>query len=225
MSSIAIGSLQRVTASALSTAVRTRTMSIQATPLPQSTAFFLCDIQERFRPHIWQYPHVVATANKMVQASKVLKVPLVVTEHVPKTFGTTAAELDVTTAVCCLSKTKFSMWTDQVKDLVLNKLQSKSAVLFGIESHVCVTQTALDLLRNNIDVYVLADGVSSINKDEVKIALKRLEQAGAIITSSESILFQMMVDSTHEQFKAISKLVKDSKEASAAALETFGPNL
>ncbi|KAH6562816.1 hypothetical protein BASA50_002119 [Batrachochytrium salamandrivorans] len=220
-----LNTARQPTTAVMSTGVCTRSISKLVTPLPQSTAFFLCDVQERFRPHIWQYPHVIATASKMVQASKILNIPLIVTEHVPKTFGSTVPELDISTAFCCLPKTKFSMWTDEVRDLVVHKLHTKSAVLFGIESHVCVTQTALDLLRNDIAVYVLADGVSSMNKSEVKIAMERLRKAGATITSSESILFEMLVDSTHADFKAISGLVKTTKGTTTAALEVLGPNL
>nr|KAJ3419939.1 Isochorismatase domain-containing protein 1 [Polyrhizophydium stewartii] len=233
-----------------------------ATPTPSNTAFFLCDIQERFRPLIWQYPHVVATANKMVRvlhavrspmlgadgpwsarqvrAAGLLNVPVIVTEQHPKALGSTAVELDVSKAVGRFPKTKFSMWIPEVEDLVVNKLKTKAAVLFGIE-------TALDLLRNDIDVFVLADGVSSINRGEIPVALQvrlargcaqwpppqqtltlrmqRLREAGATITTSESILFQMMVDSAHPQFKAVSALVKEAKDATAATVETFSANL
>ncbi|KAI8921651.1 Isochorismatase-like protein [Entophlyctis helioformis] len=194
-------------------------------PSLASTAFFVCDIQERFRPLIHNFPSVVATAHKMIEAAKILSVPLIVTEQHPKGLGHTVAELDVAGAHCRLPKTKFSMWTPEVESIVTKELKSKSAVLFGIESHVCVTQTALDLLRNDIDVYVLADGVSSMNKEEVPIAIQRLKEAGAVITSSESILFQLLVDSNHTHFKAISNLVKTTKDSTASALKGLTSSL
>ncbi|ORZ15501.1 Isochorismatase-like protein [Lobosporangium transversale] len=179
----------------------------------KSTAFFLCDIQEKFRSHIFQYPSVVATAQKMIAAHKILDIPLIVTEQNPTALGQTATELDISQAKVNIPKTKFSMLVPEVE----KELQGiKSVVLFGIESHVCVLQTALDLLENNFDVHVLADGVSSMNSFEIDHALNRVKSAGGFVTTSESILFQLMGDSKHENFRSISKLVKETKEATAS---------
>ncbi|KAJ3117046.1 Isochorismatase domain-containing protein 1 [Phlyctochytrium bullatum] len=190
----------------------------------QSTAFFVCDIQEKFRPHIWNYQHVVNTAAKMVKASKILNIPLVVTEQNPKALGGTVPELDISGAVINAPKTKFSMWVPEVEAKVRG-LNTTDVVLFGIESHVCVLQTAMDLIEGGIHVWVLADGVSSMNKGEVKIAVERMRAAGATITTSDSILFQLLVDAKHENFKAVQGIVKDTKETTTSALETLIANL
>ncbi|KAF9356032.1 Isochorismatase domain-containing protein 1 [Mortierella sp. NVP85] len=178
----------------------------------QSTAFFLCDIQEKFRTHIFQYPSVVATAQKMIAAHKILDIPLIVTEQKPESLGVTAKELDLSQAKINIPKTKFSMYVPEVEKELKN---IKSVVLFGIESHVCVLQTALDLLENNYDVHVLADGVSSMNSFEIEPALNRVRSAGGYVTTSESVLFQLLGDSEHKEFKKISNLVKQTKEATA----------
>lgn len=74
----------------------------------------------------------------------------------------------------------------------LKEWDTKTVVIFGIESHVCVLQTSLDLLELGYGVFILEDGVSSCNREEVNIALNRLRDAGAVVTSSESVLFQLM---------------------------------
>ncbi|KAL1933760.1 hypothetical protein VTP01DRAFT_7850 [Rhizomucor pusillus] len=180
---------------------------------PQTTALFVCDIQERFKGIIWQYPSVITVANKMIKTSKILDIPVIVTEQYPKAFGPTVQELDISDAALTLQKTKFSMYVPEVAE-ALKKYNTKSVILVGIESHVCVLQTALDLLENNIDVHVLADGVSSQNHAEIDIALARMRSAGATVTTSESMLFQLVKDAKHEKFKAVSSLVKEYMEAS-----------
>lgn len=80
----------------------------------------------------------------------------------------------------------------------------------GIESHICVTQTTLDLLANGHKVYILADGVSSCNREEVGIALERLRREGAVVTTSESWLYEVMGDAAIGEFKQIAGVVKEN---------------
>ncbi|ORX91193.1 Isochorismatase hydrolase, partial [Basidiobolus meristosporus CBS 931.73] len=148
-----------------------------------------------------------------VTAAEQLDIPVVVTEQNPKALGNTVSELDISRARCNLEKNKFSMFLPEVKELLEKELKTKSVVLFGIESHVCVLQTCLELLEHDYDVHVLADGVSSMNYPEIDIALARMRQAGASITTSESILFQLLGDAKHEKFKGISKLTKEYQQA------------
>ncbi|GAA5891917.1 hypothetical protein JCM8208_002935 [Rhodotorula glutinis] len=208
--------------------------------VPGKTAFFLCDIQERFRLVIHAYPSVIQTAEKMLKAAKLLDVPVIATEqnpkfsppkpnpHVPPTalvaLGATVPLplLDLPSHLrpdwVPLAKTKFSMVVPKIEKQ-LEEWGTKSVVLFGIESHVCVLQTTLDLLERGIDVHVLADGVSSCNQDEVGIALKRMRDAGALVTTSESILFQLIDDAAHPAFRSLAGLVKESKDDTKSALE------
>ena len=94
-------------------------------------------------------------------------------------------------------------------------------ILVGIETHICVTQTTLDLLQLGHRVYIIVDGVSSCNEGERGIALARLQREGAIITTSESVLFELVGDAGDKNFRAISLLVKETKESTKDAVATF----
>ncbi|GAA5936741.1 hypothetical protein JCM10213_000044 [Rhodosporidiobolus nylandii] len=209
---------------------------------PNQTAFFCCDIQERFRLVVHAYPHVIQTAEKMLKAAKILDVPVIATEQTPM-FSPPPPNPDAQhTAIVPqvetsplpflrelesprlrpdwvpLAKTKFSMVVPQIEQQI-KEWETQSVVLFGIESHVCVLQTAFDLLERDIDVHVLADGISSPNADEVGLAIKRMRDAGAHITTSESVLFQLMQDSSDPRFKALAGLMAEYRQTTKEALE------
>ncbi|GJJ07707.1 hypothetical protein Clacol_001912 [Clathrus columnatus] len=160
-----------------------------------------------------------------------MDIPILATEQNPKGLGASVPEL--TNSLSSLpgqlnmgvfSKSLFSMITPEVHDAIYKRSPGvRSIVLFGIESHVCVLQTALDLLEKGYDVHVLADGVSSCNKEEVPFALERMRQAGAQITTSESISFQLMVDSASPNFKALANIIKEEKLFTKNTLQTLLP--
>lgn len=102
------------------------------------------------------------------------------------------------------------MWIPEVKEKFAELgAEKREVVIVGIESHICVTQTALDLLGEGHKVYVLADAVSSCNKEEIPIALARLRAEGAVVTSSESFLYECMGDAGIGEFKEMSRLVRE----------------
>lgn len=142
-------------------------------------------------------------------------------------MGDTCAELGLDTndgdpkirVTAHADKTAFSMWVPEIQSALSSGPHEVAIV--GIESHICVTQTTLDLLANGHKVYVLADGVSSCNKEEVPIALRRLAREGAIVTTSESFLYECMGDAGIAEFKEIAKLVKETKESTKEILQTL----
>jgi len=184
-------------------------------------ALFVCDIQEKFRSAIYNFPAVIATTQKLLKAASILNIPVFTTTQNAKALGPPCSELDLENAVVNADKSLFSMYIPELK----SKLAAESSVaIVGIESHICVMQTTLDLLRNGHRVYVISDGISSCNVQEVPIALSRMQQAGAIITSSESWLFECMGDAAIPEFKSISSLVKASKSSTRQSLEDLcGP--
>merc|ERR1712093_196373 len=191
---------------------------------PTATAFLCCDIQDKFRQAIYGFSEMVLASTKLVKGAQILEIPIFTTEQNPKALGSTIEELglkDLPKELDPLGgpkpKTLFSMMIPEVVE-GLTKKGIASVVIFGIESHVCVLQTALDCLDRGLDVHVVADAVSSCNAQEVPIALDRIRHAGGKVTTTESILFQLMVDSTHPQFRTVSKLVKEEKENTVKTL-------
>eukprot|EP00002_Diphylleia_rotans_P016421 TRINITY_DN3194_c0_g2_i1.p1 TRINITY_DN3194_c0_g2~~TRINITY_DN3194_c0_g2_i1.p1 ORF type:complete len:195 (-),score=44.17 TRINITY_DN3194_c0_g2_i1:147-731(-) len=183
-------------------------MSLRGRLTPSTTAYLLCDVQERFREVIHCFPAVVHVAHRMVTASRELKMPVIVTEQNPKALGKTVSEVDVSD-LPVFAKSKFSMLTEPVLAKLKENTGIKSVLLSGIETHVCVQQTALELVEHGYDVHILADGVSSSTQDLRILGFERLrKEPNVFITSSDSALFMLLHDATHPSFKAISALIK-----------------
>ncbi|KAI9801129.1 MAG: hypothetical protein M1833_002997 [Piccolia ochrophora] len=164
----------------------------------------------------------IATAQKMIKACNHLSIPIHSTTQSSAKLGPVCNELsNPTTPLDPIDKTRFSMFVPPLSTTALP--ESSDIAIVGIETHICVTQTALDLLRagKGHRVYVLADGVSSCNRGEVGVALRRLAREGAVVTTSESWLYECLGDAGDEGFKEIAKLVKDTKESTRDAVETL----
>jgi nicotinamidase-related amidase len=153
----------------------------------EGTAFVLVDIQEKFVPAIYNIEKVISNANLLIEASKILKVPLIVTEQYPKGLGKTTDKLILPENIKAIEKVTFSCF--QSKEFVqkLKELNIKTIVLFGIEAHVCILQTALDAVKNGIKVHVIADAISSRSVENKALALERMKQSNVFLSSTEMI--------------------------------------
>ncbi|CAG8890010.1 unnamed protein product [Penicillium egyptiacum] len=192
----------------------------------RNPALFICDIQDKFRNGIYEFPKLVSTTEKMLRAASTLQIPVFITTQNRAKLGKTVPELQQHLngphIRADVDKTLFSMITPEIEKLLPAPDSAPlDVVIVGIETHICVTQTTLDLLERGHRVYILVDGVSSINPEERGIALARLRDAGAVVTSSESVLFEILGDAAHEAFRAVSGLVKETKETTKGALGVF----
>ncbi|KAF7355015.1 hypothetical protein MSAN_01417000 [Mycena sanguinolenta] len=184
---------------------------------PASTIFFLCDLQEKFRPIIYGFEHVVASTNKILKVAKILGCEVVVTTQKARALGPTDPAVDLNSLgalhVGTYDKTLFSMLTAEVLECLRARPAIKSIVLMGIE-------TALALVAHpaKYTTYVLADAVSSSNPAEVPFALATMRVAGVIVTTSESLAFQLVQDANIPEFKAFSNVIKEEKDATAKAV-------
>lgn len=177
---------------------------------PANTAMLLCDIQERFRPLIYRGETVIRTAQYMTSVAKALDIPVVGTQQYTKIFGPTVKECfaypEDLENTPIFDKKLFSMITPEVSDHLASLENRTSFCLFGIEAHVCVQQTALDLLERGHDVHIIVDGVSSQQAIDREIALQLLSSSGAFLTTAQSMAFMLMQSAEHPNFKTVSKL-------------------
>ncbi|KAG9242729.1 Isochorismatase-like protein, partial [Calycina marina] len=176
----------------------------------------ICDIQEKFRGPIHEYEKIILTTKKLIKASEIMSIPVYATTQNRARLGETCAELSIHNAVEHVDKSAFSMWIPEIS----RHFEGGKAeiILVGIESHICVMQTTLDALKAGHKVYVVADGVSSCNPQEVPVALARLRAEGATVTTSESLLYEIMGDAAIPEFKQIAKLVKETSADTKAVL-------
>ncbi|KAJ3925960.1 MAG: Isochorismatase-like protein [Lentinula lateritia] len=197
--------------------------------MANTTLFLLCDLQSIFRTAIHEYHHVVATTNKMLKFAKLFECPVIVTTQNAKALGPTDPQVELASLGILhrqtIDKTLFSMFIPEIQALV-SELGTKTVVLMGIESHICILQTALELLiQSSIckisEVYVVADAVSSCNAFEVPIALDAMRHAGVKVLTSESIGFLLMRDASLPSFKEFARIVKESKGSTKAAGEAL----
>ncbi|KAI4221939.1 MAG: hypothetical protein LQ349_007727, partial [Xanthoria aureola] len=186
------------------------------------TIFSICDIQEKFRPAIHEYGKVISTAQKVLRASATLTIPVFATTQNAARLGPLCSELSVPPSAFQADKTAFSMMVPSLRSALSSENSSSYQVaIVGIETHICVTQTALDLIAQGHKVYVLADGVSSCNEGERGIALRRLQSEGAVVTTSEGWLYECMGDASIDEFKEIAGLVKETKEKTSEAVQAL----
>lgn len=178
--------------------------------VPQSTCLFLCDLQEKFRNNIQYFPEIVEVSGRLLRAFKLLELPVLATEQYPQGLGKTVAELPLEEHnVPVFDKKKFSMCLPPIQEIIKDK-EIKSVVLCGIEAHVCVQQTALDLLESGLDVHVVVDGCSSRSMTDRMYTLERMRDSGAFLTTSESIILGLAGGSNHPSFKQLQKIIWES---------------
>ncbi|XP_067171634.1 isochorismatase domain-containing protein 1 isoform X2 [Apteryx mantelli] len=177
---------------------------------PSSTVFFCCDMQERFRPAIKYFGDIISVGQRLLQGARLLGIPVIVTEQYPKGLGSTVQEIDLTGAKLVLPKTKFSMVLPEVEAALAEIPGVRSVILFGVETHVCIQQTALELIGRGLEVHIVADATSSRSMMDRMFALERLARTGIIVTTSEAILLQLVADKEHPKFKEIQNLIKAS---------------
>ena len=176
---------------------------------PAAAGLIVVDLQERLLAAMFERERLIGNAIRMIKGSRILGLPVFVTEQYPKGLGRTnpdiVRELE---GLQFMEKLAFSACGAPGFDAALKAKKIADVLLCGMETHVCVSQTCLDLLDQNYRVFVIADAVSSRTLENHRIGLERMREAGAVIVSAEMALFELLQQAGSEEFKQILTLVK-----------------
>jgi nicotinamidase-related amidase len=174
-----------------------------------NTVLIIIDVQEKLFRVMHEGEKLLENLQKLVKGMGILGIPMIVTEQNPAGLGTTLPELtNLLTNVKPIPKMSFSCLGEKQFSDELIRIKSKNVILTGIESHVCVYQTAVDLLQNAYTVYVAANCVSSRAKSNIDISLQEMSRNGVRLTTVEMVLFELLKTAENSKFKEISRIVK-----------------
>jgi len=191
--------------------------------IAKNSCLFLCDMQVKFKPTIKYFDQIVQNSNRMLRAAKLLDIPIIATEQYPQGLGPTVPELGLEAAgVVPVAKTKFSMCLAPIMNELALKPHIDSVLLCGIEAHVCIQQTAIDLRAAGLEVFVIADACSSRGLAERMLALGYLRQAGCWLTSAESAILSLAGDAGISNFKQFQAIIKEEAPDSGLAKINIG---
>lgn len=176
---------------------------------PETTCLVVVDIQEKLLPVMTEPERVVKNTGIMIQIAKALDIPILWCQQVPTALGPTVGELSLLLeGVEPIEKSSFSCGDNEHFITRLDAIKPKSAILCGIETHVCVFQTAMDLVEKGLAVHVVTDATASRTPENKRIGIDRMKQEGATITSVEMCLFELLKDAKHPKFRELAKLIK-----------------
>lgn len=174
----------------------------------QDTALVMVDLQEKLINVMYNKASLVKNCSILVQAANVLNIPIVNCRQYPKALGDTIAFLKQYLGDEYYDKFTFDSTGSQEFTDKLASLNKKNILLAGIESHICVYQTAKSLIQSGYNVALICDAVSSRSQENKHIAIDAMAQKGVELYSTEMALFELLKTSKHPSFKEISKLVK-----------------
>jgi len=176
--------------------------------LTDDSLCLVIDVQEKLMPVMHHHESALARIHRLIDGLKVLGVPFIVSEQYPKGLGPTVASVRERIDSPALAKVSFSCCDDPALLESLLGSGRKNILVCGVEAHVCVQQTVTDLATLGFQAVVVADAVASRDPADVGRALERMRSEGALITGSESLLFELTRTAGTDVFKSISKLVK-----------------
>lgn len=167
------------------------------------------DLQEAYRGKLFEEDRTLEAAARLIEAARVMEIPVVVTEQYPKGLGATREEIAKHLPEGChrFEKTSFSAWSAPGIAERVRELGRDQVVVTGIETHVCVGQTVHDLLSQGLQPHVVRDAITARFTLEDEVGFAKMTGSGAVPASAESVLFEWLGDARSPDFKAVQKLV------------------
>lgn len=178
--------------------------------LKENTIALAIDFQERIIPAMSQREELIGNTLKLMEGLRILEVPIIATQQYTKGLGMTSDKImsAVGENFKYFDKLTFSCLEDEAINKEIQSHNKKNIIVFGIEAHVCVMQTVVDLQKEGYQVILVEDCISSRKEHDKDIALQRMVAEGVVFTTYESILFELTRKAGSETFKRISKLIK-----------------
>ena len=170
-------------------------------------ALIIVDIQEKIIRQIFNKDSIIKNIKKLINAYQILEKNIFISEQNPLKLGVTISELLPTSGFRKIEKMEFSLAS--IKEF-LKELKNKkitNLIVCGIETHICIQQTVLDFLQKGFEVILISDAIGSRNRVDHEIALQRMTQSGAILTTTESIIFELCKTADRKEFKAIRNII------------------
>lgn len=177
--------------------------------IKEQSSGLIIDVQEKLYPHIYKHDIISRNTAILIRGLKILDIPVILTQQYTAGLGETIPAIkEAMSEYTPIEKNSFSCCDEPAFMESLNRLGKKNVIIAGIEAHVCVLQTTLDLIENNFIPVVIENCISSRKNRDKKTAVERMRQEGAVISTYESILFELTRFAGTSQFKEISRLVK-----------------
>ncbi|MDR1957882.1 MAG: hydrolase [Planctomycetaceae bacterium] len=179
---------------------------------PEDTLLLVIDVQEKLLPAVFSAEKLLWNTKRLIEGAKIFGLPILVTEQYPQGLGQTVQEIKslLPEKVTFFEKKSFSacLIPNFVEKIIQNE-NIRNILICGMETHVCVLQTALDLLAAGLQVHLAADAVSSRFETDYDISLRRMETSGAFVTTTEASLFELCRTAESPYFKSVSKIVRE----------------
>jgi nicotinamidase-related amidase len=173
------------------------------------TVLVIFEMQERLVPAVQDNKKVLENIMNMVRAAKILKLPIVLTEQYPKGLGLTVPELnELLGGPKPIEKLSFSAFGSEEFKNRLVELDAKTLILCGLECHICINQTALEGVQEGYNIHVLADATSSRTREDYEVGLEKIRQGGAVVTTTETAIYELMKVAKTDEFDKILKVLK-----------------
>ncbi|MDR2115267.1 MAG: hydrolase [Planctomycetaceae bacterium] len=179
---------------------------------PENSLLFVIDIQERLMPAISKGDTIIFNTRRLLNSAQLLGVPIFVSEQYPQGLGATVTEiaLAIPETAPVIAKKSFSICAVEEIERELEKHSASKIILCGVETHVCILQSAFDFLAMGKEVILVIDAIGSRFPIDEATAIRRLESSGVTLATAESIMFEWCGTSEHPQFKTISRLAKET---------------